>query len=156
VYESREAGEAAQEAPQIAKEALGQVGRFQAIAPRLEPGPQESHGSRVSPPELVDHFRLGARPAPHKVQGPVLGLLQALSFVDPLEVSAKAPSLVPGSFAEQGLQTLGLVTQARLQPGHRVDHLACRGNRAAAIGHDQRNFLQAALTPERIDEFWLA
>src|SRR3972149_9264769 len=77
VLRADEAWEAAEEASQVAEEAFGQVGSFQAIAPGAQPQFQEGDGRFEALPELLDEGGLGARPAAEGGQGPAPGLPHA-------------------------------------------------------------------------------
>src|SRR3972149_10200719 len=95
VLRADEAGEAAEEASQVAEEAFGQVGGFQAIAPGAQSQFQEGDGRFEALPELLDEGGLGARPAAQEVEGPALGLLDALGFVDPPEIPPPTATMQP-------------------------------------------------------------
>src|SRR3972149_6405038 len=91
-----EAGEAAQEAAQVAEEAVRQVGGFEAVTPGPQARLQESDGSLEPLPELLDEVGLRACPAAEEVQGPALGLLDALGLIDPPEILPQPSATISG------------------------------------------------------------
>ena len=92
---AEETREAAQEAPQIAKEAFGQVGRLQAITPGSQAQFQESNGGLEALPESVYEVGFGTRPAATEVQGPLLRLIGVVSLIDPPEIPSQMSLVKP-------------------------------------------------------------
>src|SRR3990170_4770176 len=135
----------AEGAAQVAEEAFGQVGGFQAIAPGAQPQFQEGDGRFEALPELLDEGGLGARPAAQEVEGPALSLLDALGFVDPPEIPPQTATMQPAASMQERLQVLQPVTQARLELSLRIDDLGGSPHTAAAVRDEERDFFQPAL-----------
>jgi len=103
---TNEAGEATQETSQVTEEAFRQVSGLQPITPGLQARFQEGDGGVEALPESMDEVGFGTSPAATEVEGPTLGLLQAISLIDPPEVAAQVPLVEPAMLLQQPLQGL--------------------------------------------------
>ena len=113
------AGETAQVASQMAKEALGQVGGAQPMSPRRRPAQVGQHAVQFGF-ELLHHGGRPELPAAAEAGGPAPQLALVLGFPDPPELPSELAS--PGSLQRRGQisQPSEPVGQAELMSRSRI------------------------------------